>query len=130
MSIASIDRGIFTTVYVDVDVENRFIAIESGSNGIKLTRSEAEQLIQALRQSLKELPEETKYVVILPQKESEKLWNYIYLHHSGKIEHTDGVNHLCKEGAMTLDEIKAFSKHYEPFAIPVEEFRKSHSEDI
>lgn len=126
MNIASIDRGIFTTVDVNVDVENRFIAIESGSNGIKLIRSEAEQLIQALQQALEEIPEEPKYVVVFPQKESDcKGWEYFYLHHSGIILYSDYPSNVYEDGAMTLDEIKAVGKHYEPFAIPVEEFKQN-----
>lgn len=124
MNIASIDRGIFTTV--DVDVENRFIAIESGSNGIKLTRSEAEELIKALQQAVKELPEEPMYVVVLPQKSNDKHWEYFYLHHSGRIFYGDSPRDALSGGAMTLDKIKAVGKHYEPFAIPAEEFKENH----
>lgn len=127
MNIASIDRGIFTTVYVGVDVRNRYINIESGQNGIKFIRSEAEQLIQALQQAIEELPEEPKYVVVLPQEESEKLWEFFFLHYTGKISYSDSVSAVCNNGALTLSEIKAISEHYEPFAIPVEEFKEKHN---
>ncbi|QDB70513.1 leucine-tRNA ligase [Enterococcus phage Entf1] len=128
MSIASIDRGIFTTVDVDVDVENRFIAIESGSNGIKLTRSEAEQLIQALQQAIEELPEEPKYVVLLPQESNDKHWEYFYLHYSGKIFYGDSPRDVLSGGAMSLDKIKAIGEQYVHFVIPVEEFKEKYLE--
>lgn len=125
MNIASIDRGIFTTVDVNIDVENRFIAIESGSNGIKLIRSEAEQLIQALQQAIKELPEEPKYVVILPQNKANTFWEYFFLNSGGAISNSNRPEDVLDEGTMTLNGIKAISEHYEPFAIPAEEFKQN-----
>lgn len=125
MNIASIDRGIFTTVDVNVDVENRFIAIESGSNGIKLIRSEAEQLIQALQQALIKLPEEPKYVVVLPQNMTNTFWKYFFLNSGGAISNSNNPENVLDEGSMTLDEIKAISEHYEPFTIPAEEFKQN-----
>lgn len=128
MNIASIDRGAYTPV--DVSVRGKTIMIENTNNLITFNKSGVEQLIQALQQALEEIPEEPKYVVVFPQDESEKLWNYIFLHCSGRIDHTDDVDPVCSRGAMTLDEIKAFNTHYEPFAIPVEEFKNSHSEEF
>lgn len=126
MKIASIDRGIFTTV--EVDVENPFITIESGTNGIAFTQSETEQLILALGKALKELTEEPKYVVVLPQKVAERFWKYYYLGDNGVIYSCDKPQEVLEEGTMTMGEIKAISKHYEPFAIPVEEFKEKHLE--
>lgn len=126
MNIASIDRGIYTTV--EVEVGSSLISIETGNSLITFNRSEAEQLIQALQQALKEIPEDPKYVVVLPQEESEKIWGFFFLHRYGKIENTDEVRDVCDRGAMTLSEIKAFSEHYEPFAIPVEEFKEKYFE--
>lgn len=125
MIIASIDRGIFTPVYINVDVDNRFIAIESGSNGIKITRSETEQLIQALQQALIKLPEEPKYVVVLPQNMTNTFWKYFFLNSGGAISNSNNPEDVLDEGSMTLDEIKAISEHYEPFTIPAEEFKQN-----
>lgn len=123
-SIDRIDRGIFTPV--DIITENQYIFIKSGSNRINLIRPEAEQLIQALQQAIKELPKEPKYVVLLPQQSDIKHWEYFYLHPSGKILYSDYPSNVYEGGAMTLDEIKAVGKHYEPFAIPAEEFKENH----
>lgn len=123
MNIASIDRGIYTTV--EVGVGSSLISIETGNSLITFNRSESEQLIQALQQALEELPEEPKYVVVLPQKESERYWNFVFLHLSGKIDYNDGVDEVCNRGAMTLGEIKAISEHYVPFIIPAEEFKQN-----
>lgn len=128
MNIASIDRGIYTPV--EVEVGSSLISIEAGNSLITFNRSETEELIQALQQSLEEIPEEPKYVVVLPQEESEKLWEFFYLHYTGKISYNDSASAVCNKGALTLDEIKAFNAHYEPFAIPVEEFKNSHSEEF
>lgn len=125
MNIASIDRGIFTTVDVNVDVENRFIAIESGSNGIKLIRSEAEQLIQALQQALEEIPEEPKYVTVLPQNMTNTFWKYFFLNSGGAISNSNRPEDVLDEGSMTLNEIKAISENYEPFTILAEEFKQN-----
>lgn len=123
MKIASIDRGIY--VPVEVEVGSSLISIETGSNLITLNRSEAEQLIQALQQALKEIPEEPEYVVILPQKVAERFWKYYYLGDNGVIYGCDKPQEVLEEGTMTMGEIKAISKHYEPFAIPVEEFKQN-----
>lgn len=122
MNIASIGRGIYTPV--EVGVGSSLITIESGSSLITFNRSETEQLIQALQQALIELPEEPKYVVVLPQQSDIKHWEYFYLHPSGKILYSDYPLNVYGGGAMTLDEIKAVGKHYEPFAIPAEEFKQ------
>lgn len=127
-SIDRIDRGIFTPV--DIITESQYVFIKSGSNRINLIRPEAEQLIQALQQALIELPEEPKYVVVLLQQSDRKDWEYFYLHPSGTILYSDYPSNVCDRGAMTLDEIKAVGKHYEPFAIPVEEFKENHSEEF
>lgn len=127
-SIDRIDRGIFTPV--DIITESQYVFIKSGSNRINLIRPEAEQLIQALQQALIELPEEPKYVVVLPQQSDCKDWEYFYLHPSGTILYSDYPSNVCDKGAMTLDEIKAVGKHYEPFAIPVEEFKENRSEEF
>lgn len=127
-SIDRIDRGIFTPV--DIITESQYVFIKSGSNRINLIRPEVEQLIQALQQALIELPEEPKYVVVLPQQSDRKDWEYFYLHPSGTILYSDYPSNVCDRGAMTLDEVKAVGKHYEPFAIPVEEFKENHSEEF
>lgn len=128
MNITSIDRGIYTTV--EVGVGSSLISIETGNSLITFNRSETEQLIKALQQAVKELPEEPMYVVVLPQKSNDKHWEYFYLHHSGRIFYGDSPRDALSGGAMTLDKIKAISEHYEHFAIPVEEFRNSHSEEF
>lgn len=128
MNIASIDRGDYTSV--DVNVKGKTVLIEDICNLIAFNKSEVEQLIQALQQALEELPEEPKYVVVLPQKESEKIWNFFFLNYSGKISYNDSANTVINCGALTLSEIKAISEHYEPFAIPVEEFKENHSEEF
>lgn len=130
MNIASIDRGIYTSVEVEVEVGSSLITIETGNNLITFNRSETEQLIQALQQALEEIPEEPKYVVVFPQKESEKIWNFFFLNYSGKISYNDSANTVINCGALTLSEIKAISEHYEHFAIPVEEFKENHSEEF
>ncbi|UIE13775.1 hypothetical protein [Enterococcus phage EFap05-1] len=124
MNIASIDRGAYTPV--DVSVRGKTVMIENTNNLITFNKSGVEQLIQALQQALKELPEEPKYVVLLPQQSDIKHWEYFYLHHSGKILYSDYASNVYEGGAMTLDEIKAVGKHYEPFAIPAKEFKENH----
>lgn len=128
MNIASIERGIYTSV--EVEVGSSLITIETGNSLITFNRSETEQLIQALQQAIKELPEEPKYVVVLPQQSAIKKWEYFYLHRSGKIIYSDFPSTVYENGAMTLDEIKAVGKHYEPFAIPAEEFKENHLEEF
>lgn len=125
MNIASIDRGAYTPV--EVGVGSSLISIETGNNLITFNRSETEQLIQALQQAIEELPKEPKYVVLLPQDESENTWMFFYLHYSGKISYTDSANIVYTNGALTLNEIKAISEHYESFAIPLEEFKEKYS---
>lgn len=128
MNIANIYRGAYTPV--EVEVGSSLINIKTENSLITLNRSEAEQLIQALQQALIELPEEPKYVVVLPQQSHRKDWEYFYLHPSGTILYSDYPSNVCDRGAMTLDEVKAVGKHYEPFAIPVEEFKENHSEEF
>lgn len=128
MNIASIDRGAYTPV--DVNVLGKAVMIEDVGNLIAFNKSGVEELIQALQQALEEIPEEPKYVVLLPQKESEKIWNFFFLNYSGKISYNDSANTVINCGALTLSEIKAISEHYAPFAIPVEEFKENHSEEI
>lgn len=128
MNIASIERGIYTSV--EVEVGSSLITIETGNSLITFNRSETEQLIQALQQALIELPEEPKYVVVLPQQSDRKNWEYFYLHPSGTILYSNHPSNVCDRGVMTLDEVKAVGKHYEPFAIPVEEFKENHSEEF
>lgn len=123
MNIASIERGIYTSV--EVEVGSSLISIETGNSLITFNRSETEQLIKALQQALEELPKEPKYVVLLPQQSDIKHWEYFYLHPSGKILYSDYPSNVYEGGAMTLDEIKAVGKHYEPFAIPAEEFKQN-----
>lgn len=124
MNIASIDRGAHTPV--DVSVLGKSVMIEDSVNLIAFNKSGVEQLIQALQQALEELPKEPKYVVLLPQQSDIKHWEYFYLHPSGKILYSDYPSNVYEGGAMTLDEIKAVGKHYEPFAIPAEEFKENH----
>lgn len=128
MKIASNNRGIY--VPVEVEVGSSLISIETGNSLIKFNRSEAEQLIQALQQALKEIPEEPEYVVILPQKVAERFWKYYYLGDNGVIYSCDKPQEVLEEGTMTMGEIKAISEHYEHFAIPVEEFKENHSEEF
>lgn len=125
MNIASIDRGAYTPV--DVSVRGKTVMIENTNNLITFNKSGVEQLIQALQQAIEELPEEPKYVVLLPQDESENIWMFFYLHYSGKISYTDSANIVYTNGALTLNEIKAISEHYESFAIPLEEFKEKYS---
>ena len=122
MNIASIDRGAYTPV--DVSVRGKTVMIENINNLITFNKSEVEELIQALQQALIELPEEPKYVVVLPQQSDCKNWEYFFLHPSGTILYSNYPSNVCNKGAMTLDEIKAVGKNYEPFAIPVEEFKQ------
>ena len=128
MNIASIERGAYTPV--EVSVQGKTVMIENTNNLITFNKSGVEQLIQALQQAIKELPEEPKYVVVLPQQSDRKDWEYFYLHPSGTILYSDYPSNVCDRGAMTLDEVKAVGKHYEPFAIPVEEFKENHSEEF
>lgn len=123
MNIASIDRGAYTPV--EVSVRGKTVMIENTNNLITFNKSGVEQLIQALQQALEEIPEEPKYVVVLPQQSDIKSWEYFYLHHSGKILYSDFPTNVYKGGAMTLNEIKAVGKYYEPFAIPAEEFKQN-----
>ena len=122
MRIASIDRGAYTPVHVSSG--NKLVTLESYANIITFSKSEAEELIQVLQQAIKELPEEPKYVVILPQKASEVFWEYFYLADNGSICNSNKPYEVLEDGVMTLSEIRAFSEHYEPFAIPVEEFKQ------
>lgn len=128
MNIASIDRGEYTPV--DVSVLGKSVMIEDFGNLIAFNKSGVEQLIQALQQALEELPKEPKYVVLLPQQSDIKHWEYFYLHPSGKILYSDYPSNVYEGGAMTLDEIKAVGKHYEPFAILAEEFKENHLEEF
>ncbi|WFR74824.1 hypothetical protein P9209_30015 (plasmid) [Prescottella defluvii] len=73
MNIASIDRGIYTTV--EVEAGSSLITIETGNILITFNGSETEQLIQALQQAIKELPEEPKYVVVLPSNLTARIGN-------------------------------------------------------
>lgn len=123
MNIASIDRGAYTQV--EVGVGSSLITIETGNSIITFNRSETEQLIQALQQALEELPKEPKYVVILPQKAAESFWKYSYLGDNGVIYICDKPQEVLEDGTMTIAEIKAISEHYEPFAIPAEEFKQN-----
>lgn len=123
MNIASIDRGIYTTV--EVGVGSSLISIETGNSLITFNRSEVEQLIQALHQALIELPEEPKYVVVLPQNMSNTFWKYFFLNSGGAISNSNRPEDVLDEGSMTLGEIKAISEHYVPFIIPVEEFKQN-----
>ncbi|AHL19596.1 hypothetical protein X878_0008 [Enterococcus phage VD13] len=122
MNIASIDRGAYTSV--DVSVRGKTVVIENINNLITFNKSGVEQLIQVLQQAIKELPEEPKYVVVLPQKASELFWEYFYLADNGSICNSNKPYEVLEDGVMTLSEIRAFSEHYEPFAIPVEEFKQ------
>ncbi|QYI86616.1 protein of unknown function DUF1642 [Enterococcus phage SSsP-1] len=126
MNIANIDRGIYTPV--EVEVGSSLITIETGNSLITLNRSEAEQLIQALQQAIEELPEEPKYVVLLPQESNDKHWEYFYLHYSGKIFYGDSPRDVLSGGAMSLDKIKAIGEQYVHFVIPVEEFKEKYLE--
>ncbi|UQT01007.1 hypothetical protein POQMFEI_00081 [Enterococcus phage vB_OCPT_CCS2] len=123
MNIASIDRGIYTTV--EVGVGSSLISIETGNSLITFNRSETEQLIQALQQALIKLPEEPKYVVVLPQNMTNTFWKYFFLNSGGAISNSNNPYNVLDEGSMTLDEIKAISEHYEPFTIPAEEFKQN-----
>ena len=125
MNIASIDRGAYTPV--EVSVRGKVVMIENTNNLITFNKSGVEQLIQALQQALEEIPEEPKYVVVFPQEDPEKLWEFFYLMTSGKIDYIDSAKAVLNRGAMTLNEIKAFSEHYVHFAIPVEEFKEKYS---
>lgn len=128
MNIASIDRGEY--ISVDVSVQGKTVLIEDFCNLIKFNKSEVEELIQALQQAVKELPEEPKYVVVFPQEDPEKLWEFFYLMTSGKIDYDDSAKAVLNRGAMNLNEIKAFSEHYEHFAIPVAEFKENNQEEF
>lgn len=124
MNIASIDRGAYTPI--EVSVRGKTVMIENTNNLITFNKSGVEELIQALQQALEEIPKEPKYVVVFPQKESDcKDWEYFYLNHSGIILYSDYPSNVYEDGAMTLDEIKAVGEHYEPFAIPAEEFKQN-----
>lgn len=128
MNIASIDRGAYTPV--GVSVRGKTVMIENTNNLITFNKSGVEELIQALQQALEEIPEEPKYVVVLPQQSDCKHWEYFYLHHSGRIFYGDSPRDALSGGAMTLDKIKAVGEHYESFAIPVEEFKERYLEDV
>lgn len=128
MNIANIYRGAYTPV--EVEVGSSLINIKTENSLITLNRSEAEQLIQALQQALEELPKEPKYVVVFPQEDPEKLWEFFFLQRSGKIDYIDSAKVVLNRGAMTLNEIKAFSEHYEHFAIPVAEFKENNQEEF
>lgn len=128
MNIASIDRGDYTSV--DVNVKGKTVLIDDICNLIEFNKSEVEELIQALQQALEELPKEPKYVVILPQKVAERFWKYYYLGDNGVIYSCDKPQEVLEEGTMTMGEIKAISEHYEPFAIPVEEFKENNQEEF
>ena len=104
MNIASIDRGVYTTV--EVGVGSSLISIETGNSLITFNRSETEQLIQALQQALIKLPEEPKYVVVLPQNMTNTFWKYFFLNSGGAISNSNNPYNVLDEGSMTLDEIK------------------------
>ena len=123
MMIASIDRGAYTPV--NVSIGNKLVSLESYANIITFSKSETEELIQVLQQALKKLPEEPKYVVVFPQKSGELFWKYFYLADTGAIYNSNKPQEVLGDGVMTLGEIRAFSEHYEPFAVPVEEFKQN-----
>ena len=123
MNIASIDRGDYTSV--DVNVKGKTVLIDDISNLIEFNKSEVEQLIQALQQALQEIPEEPEYVVVLPQNMTNTFWKYFFLNSGGAISNSNRPEDVLDEGSMTLDEIKAISEHYEPFTIPAEEFKQN-----
>lgn len=123
MNIASIDRGAYTPV--DVSVRGKTVMIENTNNLITFNKSGVEQLIQALQQALKEIPEEPEYVVILPQNTANTFWEYFFLNRGGAISNSNRPEDVLDEGSMTLNEIKAISENYEPFAILAEEFKQN-----
>lgn len=123
MNIASIDRGAYTSV--EVSVRGKTVMIENTNNLITFNKSGVEQLIQALQQALEEIPEEPKYVVVMPQNMTNTFWKYFFLNSGGAISNSNRPEDVLDEGSMTLDEIKAISEHYEPFAIPAEEFKQN-----
>lgn len=123
MNIASIDRGVYTTV--EVGVGSSLISIETGNSLITFNHSEAEELIKALQQAIRELPEEPKYVVVLPQNMTNTFWKYFFLNSGGAISNSNRPEDVLDEGSMTLDEIKAISEHYEPFTILAEDFKQN-----
>lgn len=123
MNIASIDRGASTPV--DVNVLGKFVMVEDFGNLIAFNKSGVEELIQALQQALIKLPEEPKYVVVLPQNMTNTFWKYFFLNSGGAISNSNNPYNVLDEGSMTLDEIKAISEHYEPFTIPAEEFKQN-----
>lgn len=124
MNIASIDRGIYTTV--EVGVGSSLISIETGNSLITFNRSETEQLIKALQQAVKELPEEPMYVLVLPSgRGSGTPCGYAYLTTlTASIAVTQSPYEVIEKGSMTLDEVERISPHYVPLAIPVEEFKQ------
>lgn len=123
MNIASIDRGAYTSV--EVSVRGKTVMIENTNNLITFNKSGVEQLIQALQQALEEIPEEPKYVVVMPQNMTNTFWKYFFLNSGGAISNSNRPEDVLDEGSMTLDEIKAISEHYEPFATHAEEFKQN-----
>lgn len=123
MNIASIDRGAYTPV--EVSVRGKTVMIENTNNLITFNKSGVEEIIQVLQQALIKLPEEPEYVVVLPQNMTNTFWKYFFLNRGGAISNSNFHEDVLNEGSMTLDEIKAISEHYEPFAIPAEEFKQN-----
>lgn len=123
MNIASIDRGAYTPV--EVSVRGKTAMIEDTNNLITFNKSGVEELIQALQQALEEIPEEPKYVTVLPQNMTNTFWKYFFLNSGGAISNSNRPEDVLDEGSMTLDEIKAISEHYEPFTILAEEFKQN-----
>lgn len=123
MNIASIDRGAYTPL--EVSVRGKTVVVEDVFNLIAFNRSEAEELIKALHQAIRDLPEEPKYVVVLPQNMTNTFWKYFFLNSGGAISNSNRPEDVLDEGSMTLNEIKVISEHYEPFTILAEEFKQN-----
>ncbi|QBZ69402.1 hypothetical protein [Enterococcus phage vB_EfaS_Ef7.1] len=124
MNIASIDRGAYTPV--EVSVRDKTVMIENTNNLITFNKSGVEQLIQALQQALKEIPEEPKYVVLLPFKKAALTdWKYFYINTSGGIDFTDTAADVWGDGCLTSEQLESLDENIRTFAISAEEFKQN-----
>lgn len=98
MNIASIDRGAYTPV--DVSVRGKTVMVENTNNLITFNKSGVEELIQALQQALEEIPEEPKYIVILPQNTTNTFWKYFFLNMGGAISNSNRPEDVLDEGSI------------------------------
>lgn len=93
--------------------------------GMTFTPEEARNLAEALQSMADEA--EKKYVLVLPSGRGHgKTYGYTFLTTlTASVAVSSSPYEVIEQGSMTLEEVKRISPHYEPFAIPVEEFKRN-----